>query len=76
MYLCLSNDAQSNRRPRGGRGGGRGGYRGKREFDRRSGNDQTSRRGHDKKEGAGKIMMTFLLIIEALIIASAKRNGA
>jgi len=46
-------EGRVDRRPRGGRGGGRGGYRGKREFDRRSGNDQTSRRGHDKKEGAG-----------------------
>merc|ERR1719513_328030 len=37
-------EGRVDRRPRGGRGGGRGGYRGKREFDRRSGNDQTSRR--------------------------------
>merc|ERR1712096_198434 len=47
-------DNRVDRPRRGGRGGrGGGGYRGKREFDRKSGNDQTSRRGHDKKDGAG-----------------------
>ena len=51
--ISIKHPSIQRRRPRGGRGGGRGGYRGKREFDRRSGNDQTSRRGHDKKEGAG-----------------------